>query len=172
MICIGWRFIFVSFALQSYGEQARMNRRYKIASLIGVAVIVLVILTKQTLPTMKPQTSYAVEISTFVQNRPQPLNETLGSLTLSYIPADTSELNIVNIKSYPINPIIKDTIKIPSDTHWLLIECNLKSGFEPDLRHTLGWNSVIYNYANGTYYVDLTRLGQPEIILELYFYGP
>lgn len=147
-----------------------MNRNYKIASLTAIVVIALVLLTRQTLPGVKPQTTYAVEISTFVQNRSQSVNETLGTLTLSYIPADTSESNTVVIKSYSFSPTIRDTIRIPTDTRWLLIECNLRTGVEPDLRHTFDWNSVIYNYANGTFYVDLSRLGQPEIIVELYFY--
>jgi hypothetical protein len=149
-----------------------MNRRYKIASLIGIVVIALVLLTRQTLPTLKPQTTYTVEISTFVQNRSESANGALGTLTLSYILGDTSELNTVVIKSYPFSPIIKDTIKIPTDARWLLIGCDLRTGLEPDLRHTFDWNSVIYDYANSTFYVDLSRLSQPDIVLELYFYGP
>jgi len=153
-----------------------MDRGYKIASLVGVVLVVLVVLTFQGLPALKPQVTYTLEISTFVQNRSTSANGNPGSLILYYIPADasaeTSESNTVLINTYQISPTIRDTIKIPKDTIWLLIRCDLNSGFEPDTRHTLAWNSVIYNYASDTFYVNLSQLSQPEVNLELYFYGP
>jgi hypothetical protein len=153
-----------------------MDRVYKIAALVGVVLVVLVVLTLQSLPVLKPKATYALEISTYVEKRSESVNGPPGTLTLYYIPADTSadtsEPSTVLIKSYPIDPTIRDTIKIPQDTVWLLIRCDLNSGFEPDLRHTFAWNSAIYDYAYDTFYVNLSQLSQPEVNLELYFYGP
>jgi hypothetical protein len=153
-----------------------MERKYKIASLIVIVLIAVVLLTSQTATHMKPQTTYTLQINTFlenrIQNKPESVDETLGTVTLSYIPSDTSESNTVPINSYKFSLNITDTIKVPTGTQWLLITCDLKNGFEPDLRHTFDWNSIIYDYVNSTFYVDLNRVSQPEIILELYFYGP
>jgi hypothetical protein len=149
-----------------------MERKYKIAALIVIVLIALVLFFRSNIaPSMKPQTTYTLEIDTYLEDG-KPVNETLGSMMLYYLTSDTAESSAVLINTYQFSPNVTDRIRVPTGTQWLLISCDLRRGFDPALRHIFDWNSIIYDYANSTFYVDLNRVSQPKIVLELYFFGP